>query len=854
MSTQPIFTSVPKPVPDLNEIRRACKVIISGAKQGRVVEVRALKTPYGTCSGYYTDTTIVQGVYDLSSDESVPNVYWTIQELKRDLAAGAVNIIHKNVITTTNDDGVERYLYIPFDCDPKRPAGTSSTETEKAYSHDVACEIRDFLSINYGIESILADSGNGYHVLIRVDMAVSDATVELVKKLLAALNAKFGTERVDVDTTVYNPSRILKVYGSVARKGEHTDERPWRTSGLVEIPTELPVVSEETLRALLAEITASLPAEKAAGVKRGNVPADPNSKDLINDYRNKTLTSIAGTYREKGLNEEEIHAVLTRINEERCDPMLPDHEIDSISKSVARYKAGDPVRDSPASIIINSTPNPLAGVAQVPAAAGRPDWVNNILDAEEKDARGETGAHPFYNMTAEEIAVQREQEFPLYRLYPVSGPDFPEEHYYGVLGEISKIMCQFSEAHRATVYLNLIVSVGNMTGRGGYFTVDGNKNYTNEFLVSVGDSAITRKGLAAGIVNNLLVILDHPWFDTRNCKGFGSPQAVLAEIKDDSTFQRFNKATKTYDTFTQPGISDKRLCIREGEVSNIFKLMSDPKTRAAELIRDLWDSVKSSNRVAGKTGDGEHNSLICEKPHVSIVGTSTVSLVKSTLPVGAATTGDGNRFIWNYMKRTQLAPHGGPTIDWAAQTYQFRGQELNLIDHLLSAIGGGKMGKLIPIAKHARKTWDCLYERLEADASQTGYVAGMTARAAAHIRRLAMILCLMDRLDEIDKKHLAAAEAIWDYSQDSVRYIFTGYDLDQMKIIRAAENAGVNGITATDIHKLFSRKKTGEWVMIQLAELTSKGFLTKTAESRQTGALIQSVDVYKFKTWKRGNA
>ena len=383
MSTQPIFTSVPKPVPDLNEIRRACKVIISGAKQGRVVEVRALKTPYGTCSGYYTDTTIVQGVYDLSSDESVPNVYWTIQELKRDLAAGAVNTIHKNVITTTDDDGVERYLYIPFDCDPKRPAGTSSTETEKAYSHDVACEIRDFLSINYGIESILADSGNGYHVLIRVDMAVSDATVELVKKLLAALNAKFGTERVDVDTTVYNPSRILKVYGSVARKGEHTDERPWRTSGLVEIPTELPVVSEETLRALLAEITASLPAEKAAGVKRGNVPADPNSKDLINDYRNKTLTSIAGTYREKGLNEEEIHAVLTRINEERCDPMLPDHEIDSISKSVARYKAGDPVRDSPASIIINSTPNPLAGIQQVveeqPKEWGTPEEIDDAL-------------------------------------------------------------------------------------------------------------------------------------------------------------------------------------------------------------------------------------------------------------------------------------------------------------------------------------------------------------------------------------------------------------------------------------------------------------------------------------------
>ncbi|MGC2001960.1 MAG: hypothetical protein WA658_19040, partial [Candidatus Acidiferrales bacterium] len=62
MTAQPIpFTQPvpPKPVPNLEEIARACKIIVSGAKRGRVVEVRALNTPQGTWSGYFTDSTII---------------------------------------------------------------------------------------------------------------------------------------------------------------------------------------------------------------------------------------------------------------------------------------------------------------------------------------------------------------------------------------------------------------------------------------------------------------------------------------------------------------------------------------------------------------------------------------------------------------------------------------------------------------------------------------------------------------------------------------------------------------------------------------------------------------------------
>jgi hypothetical protein len=112
----------------------------------------------------------------------------------------------------------------------------------------------------------------------------------------------------------------------------------------------------------------------------------------------------------------------------------------------------------------------------------------------------------------------------------------------------------------------------------------------------------------------------------------------------------------------------------------------------------------------------------------------------------------------------------------------------------------------------------------------------MTRRAAAHIRRLAMILCLIDRENAVDVKHLQAAEAIWDFSQESARFIFKGYSLDQEKILRAASEKN-DGLTLTDVHELFKRHKSAEWRRAQLRGLVEGGYLTVVN------------NVFKFKRW-----
>lgn len=80
---------------------------------------------------------------------------------------------------------------------------------------------------------------------------------------------------------------------------------------------------------------------------RRNGPAGAVGERIPSGQRNKTLTSLAGTMRRRGMSEAEILAALRVANEGRCDPPLEDEEVGKIVASVATYKpVGDVVRVS----------------------------------------------------------------------------------------------------------------------------------------------------------------------------------------------------------------------------------------------------------------------------------------------------------------------------------------------------------------------------------------------------------------------------------------------------------------------------------------------------------------------------
>ena len=105
---------------------------------------------------------------------------------------------------------------------------------------------------------MLADSGNGWHLIYAIDLPNEAVCRDLVKLMLESLAARFNSPEVEVDTSVFNASRVVKLYGTAACKGDATAERPHRISRVVEIPRVFTPVARELIEALASESAASL--------------------------------------------------------------------------------------------------------------------------------------------------------------------------------------------------------------------------------------------------------------------------------------------------------------------------------------------------------------------------------------------------------------------------------------------------------------------------------------------------------------------------------------------------------------------------------------------------------------------
>src|SRR5690606_7071874 len=101
-----------------------------------------------------------------------------------------------------------RRRWLPVDIDPVRPSGVSSTDAEHAAALAMAERIAGYLAEQGFPAPILADSGNGAHLLYRIDLPNDEAATEIVRSTLATLDALFSNEAVTVDTANHNAARI----------------------------------------------------------------------------------------------------------------------------------------------------------------------------------------------------------------------------------------------------------------------------------------------------------------------------------------------------------------------------------------------------------------------------------------------------------------------------------------------------------------------------------------------------------------------------------------------------------------------------------------------------------------------
>ncbi len=162
------------------------------------------------------------------------NIYFSLRPVDPDLLGRVANCI-KYAEQTTSDADIVAYDMFGVDVDPERKSQISASDEEKQGAFLVAQKVREWFLEN-GIEAIWADSGNGYHLLIPTipykgeDLA---RAAEESKLLLHWLAEHFNTGQAKVDTTIFNPARILRLYGTLNVKGANlVGKRPHRWASI----------------------------------------------------------------------------------------------------------------------------------------------------------------------------------------------------------------------------------------------------------------------------------------------------------------------------------------------------------------------------------------------------------------------------------------------------------------------------------------------------------------------------------------------------------------------------------------------------------------------------------------------
>jgi hypothetical protein len=244
-----------KPLIDPQEITRAIAVITD---PGQVVEIRALEAKLqgdyreGTVSGYFDNTTdLIQWVKKI---QSAQGIYLTLNEPDPELIARAENRLRRlgpKEPTTANKE-IKRLRWLPIDGDPNRWAGMSSTEEQHENALTQIQKVKDYLSSRGWPDPVESDSGNGAHLLYKIDLPTEDS--DLIKSVLETLEKELELTGIKLDTSVYNPARIWKLYGTRACKGDDTQRRPHRMSHIIRVPETVEIVSRDLLEALIPPV------------------------------------------------------------------------------------------------------------------------------------------------------------------------------------------------------------------------------------------------------------------------------------------------------------------------------------------------------------------------------------------------------------------------------------------------------------------------------------------------------------------------------------------------------------------------------------------------------------------------
>ncbi|MCI0463309.1 MAG: DUF3987 domain-containing protein [Gemmataceae bacterium] len=377
-----------------------------------------------------------------------------------------------------------------------------------------------------------------------------------------------------------------------------------------------------------------------------------------------------------------------------------------------------------------------------------------------------------------------------------------EQAYQGLAGEYVRAVEPHTEADPAAILLQLLVGFANAVGPGPHFVVEKDTHQLNEFVILIGKTSKARKGTSFGWVRDALATVDAGWAGGRLLSGLSSGEGVIWAVRD-PIFKEIDGETQRVDE----GVADKRLLAYEPEFANVLKQVERQGNTLSVILRQGWETgnlrTLTKNSPAVATG-----------AHISLIGHCTIEELRRYLSETEMANGLGNRHLWVCVRRSKSLPEGGKPDPAKLADLEARLQE---------AFGEARLVGELRRDDEARAVWHRVYEQLSE--GKPGLAGAMLGRGEAHVMRLACIYALLDRSSIVRRAHLLAALAVWDYVEESVRFVW-GHSLgdpvadELLQLIRGAKDEGV---TRTQMRDFFGRNKSAGQIGRALGVLLEHG-------------------------------
>lgn len=369
--------------------------------------------------------------------------------------------------------------------------------------------------------------------------------------------------------------------------------------------------------------------------------------------------------------------------------------------------------------------------------------------------------------------------------------------YHELLGEIVNRIAPHTEADPVAILTQLLVAFGAAVGRGAWFQVEATRHHPNEYMCLVGDSARARKGSSWDHVRRLIIDAD-PSLEPRVLTGLSSGEGLIWAVRD--------------PTAQDPGIPDQRLLVIEPEFASALKASSREISTLSPTLRSGWDGRTLA--ILTRTAPARASTA-----HISVIGHITQHELRRHTTSLELANGYINRVLLIACRRQRLLPEGG-NPDPLHNT--------GLDRTLAAALRQARTAGQVRLDPDARELWHHAYRQLAAEPQNT-IVAQITARAEAHVIRLALIYTLADGKRQINAAHLTAGLALQDYAARSATWALTGATGDPLaEQIHAVLRQHPGGLTRSQISQALNHNQPAGQIDHALHTLDAAGRVTTT--------------------------